>query len=204
MKITEAKILSLMKKKATRPMKIAELSKQFGVPETEKRAFRDLIKEMTGQGTLIKVRGGRYGLPDEMNLVTGKLHGHPNGFGFLIPDKEHDDIYINSRNMNDAMHQDHVVVRVESEREPGKPAGRVIRILQRNTSHLVGTYETFGKDGWVIPTEVKYFHDVFIPGKNRKGAKNGQIVHIELETFPTSHKPPIGKVIEILGASNEC
>ncbi len=192
-----------MKKKATRPMKIAELSKQFGVPETEKRAFRDLIKEMTGQGTLIKVRGGRYGLPDEMNLVTGKLHGHPNGFGFLIPDKEHDDIYINSRNMNDAMHQDHVVVRVESEREPGKPAGRVIRILQRNTSHLVGTYETFGKDGWVIPTEVKYFHDVFIPGKNRKGAKNGQIVHIELETFPTSHKPPIGKVIEILGAAND-
>ncbi len=204
MKLTDSKILSLMKKKATHPMKIAELSRQFGIPETQKREFRNLVKEMAGQGTLIKVRGGRYGLPDEMNLVSGKLHGHPNGFGFVIPDKQHDDdVYVNSRHMNEAMHQDHVVVRIESEREPGKPAGRIIRVLQRNTSHLVGTFENFGKDGWVIPTEAKYFHDVFIPGKNRKGAKNGQIVHVEIETFPTSHKPPIGKVVEVLGASND-
>ena len=203
MKLTEAKILSLMKKKIERPMKVAELSRQLGIPETQKREFRNLIKEMAGQGCLIKIRGGRYGLPDEMNLVTGKMHGHPNGFGFVIPDKEHDDVYVNPRHMNEAMHQDHVVVRVESEREPGKPAGRVIRILQRNTSHLVGTYETFGKDGWVIPTEAKYFHDVFVPGKYRKGAKNGQIVHVEIETFPTQHKPPIGKVVEVLGASND-
>ncbi|MBT5869586.1 MAG: ribonuclease R [Nitrospinaceae bacterium] len=202
-KLTDAKILSLIKKKISRPMKIAEISKHLGIPETQKRDFRNRIKELADQGTLIKIRGGRYGLPDEMNLVSGKLHGHPNGFGFVIPDKEHDDVYVNARNMNEAMHQDHVVVRVESEREPGKPAGRVIRVLQRNTTHLVGTYETFGKDGWVIPTEVKYFHDVFIPGKNRNGAKNGQIVHIEIDTFPTSHKPPIGRVVEVLGASND-
>lgn len=203
MKLTEAKILSLMKKKVERPMKVAELSRQLGVPETQKRDFRNLIKDMAGEGSLIKIRGGRYGVPDEMNLVSGKLHGHPNGFGFVIPDKEHADVYVNPRHMSEAMHQDHVVVRVESEREPGKPAGRIIRILQRNTSHIVGTYETFGKDGWVIPTEAKYFHDVFVPGKYRKGAKNGQIVHVEIETFPTQHKPPIGKVVEVLGASND-
>ena len=69
--------------------------------------------------------------------------------------------------MNEAMHQDHVVVRVESEKEPGRPEGRVIKILQRNTPNLVGVYETFGRDGWVIPTEDKHFHDVFLPGKNR-------------------------------------
>ena len=203
MKLTQEKILSLMKKKVARPMKVAELSRLLGVPETQKREFRNHIKEMAGEGTLIKIRGGRYGLPDEMHLVTGKLHGHPNGFGFVIPDKQHDDVYVNARHMNDAMHQDHVVVRIESEREPGKPAGRIIRILQRNTTHLVGTYETFGKDGWVIPTETKYFHDVFVPGKYRKGAKHGQIVHVEIETFPTRHQPPIGKVAEVLGSSND-
>ena len=205
MKLTEEKILSMMKKKVARPMKVAELSRQLGVPETQKREFRSLIKEMAGEGSLIKIRGGRYGLPDEMNLVTGKLHGHPNGFGFVIPDHQQgeNDVYVNRRHMNEAMHKDHVVVRVESEREPGRPQGRVIRILQRNTTHIVGTYETFGKDGWVIPTESKYFHDVFVPGKNRKGAKNGQIVHLEIETFPTRHKPPIGKVLEVLGTSND-
>lgn len=205
MKLTQEKILALMKKKVTRPVKAAELSRLLGVPETQKREFRNLIKEMTDDGTLVKIRGGRYGLPDEMHLVTGKLHGHPNGFGFVIPDKQHggDDVYVNSRNMNEAMHQDHVVVRIESEREPGKPAGRIIRILQRNTTHVVGTYETFGKDGWVIPTDAKYFHDVFVAGKNRKGAKNGQIVHVEIETFPARHQPPVGKVTEVLGSAND-
>ena len=205
MKLTDARILTLLKKKIRRPMKISELSKHLGVTDAEHREFRNRIKEMSTQGTLVKIRGGRYGLPDEMNLITGKLHGHPNGFGFVIPDKHHDtnDVFIHRKSMNEAMHQDHVLVRVESEKEPGRPEGRVIRILQRNTVNIVGVYETFGRDGWVIPTETKYFHDVFIPGKNRKDAKNGQIVDVRIETYPTRHQPPVGKVMEVLGKSND-
>ena len=186
-------------------MKISELSKHLGVTDAEHREFRNRIKEMSTQGTLVKIRGGRYGLPDEMNLITGKLHGHPNGFGFVIPDKHHDtnDVFIHRKSMNEAMHQDHVLVRVESEKEPSRPEGRVIRILQRNTVNIVGVYETFGRDGWVIPTETKYFHDVFIPGKNRKDAKNGQIVDVRIETYPTRHQPPVGKIMEVLGKSND-
>ena len=205
MKLTDARILVLMKKKISRPMKISELSKHLGITDAEHREFRNRIKDMAAQGSLVKIRGGRYGLPDEMNLITGTLHGHPNGFGFVIPDKHHDtnDVFVHRKSMNEAMHQDHVVVRVESEKEPGRPEGRVIKILQRNTPNLVGIYETFGRDGWVIPTEDKYFHDVFIPGKNRKDAKNGQIVDVKIETYPTRHQPPVGKVIEILGKSND-
>jgi ribonuclease R len=205
MKLTDARILALLKKKVSRPMKISELSKQFGITEAEHREFRNRIKDMAAQGSLIKIRGGRYGLPDEMNLITGKLHGHPNGFGFIIPDKHHEtnDVYVHQKCINEAMHQDYVVVRVESEKEPGRPEGRVIKILQRNTPNLVGVYQTFGRDGWVIPTEEKHFHDVFIPGKNRKNAKNGQVVDVKIESFPTRHQPPVGKVIEILGKSND-
>jgi len=205
MKLTNARILTLLRKKIRRPMKISELSKHLGVTDAEHREFRNRIKEMSTQGTLVKIRGGRYGLPDEMNLITGKLHGHPNGFGFVIPDKHHDtnDVFIHRKSMNEAMHQDHVLVRVESEKEPSRPEGRVIRILQRNTVNIVGVYETFGRDGWVIPTETKYFHDVFIPGKNRKDAKNGQIVDVKIETYPTRHQPPVGKIMEVLGKSND-
>ena len=205
MKLTDARILTLLKKKVRRPMKISELSKHLGVTDAEHREFRNRIKEMSTQGTLVKIRGGRYGLPDEMNLITGKLHGHTNGFGFVIPDKHHDtnDVFIHRKSMNEAMHQDHVLVRVESEKEPGRPEGRVIRILQRNTVNIVGVYETFGRDGWVIPTETKYFHDVFIPGKNRKDVKNGQIVDVKIETYPTRHQPPVGKIMEVLGKSND-
>ncbi|MBC8282623.1 MAG: VacB/RNase II family 3'-5' exoribonuclease, partial [Nitrospinae bacterium] len=205
MKLSDERILALLKKKISRPMKISELSKHLGITDAERKAFRNQIKEMAVQGSLIKIRGGRYGLPDEMNLITGKLQGHPNGFGFVIPDKHHDhnDVFVPRKSMNEAMHQDHVVVRVESEKEPGRPEGRIIRILQRNTPNIVGVYQTFGRDGWVIPTEAKHIHDIFIPGKNRKDAKDGQIVDVKIETYPTRHQPPAGKVIEILGKSND-
>ena len=102
-------------------MKVAELSRLLGVPETQKREFRNHIKEMAGEGTLIKIRGGRYGLPDEMHLVTGKLHGHPNGFGFVIPDKQHDDVYVNARHMNDAITALAICLAADESRLAGKP-----------------------------------------------------------------------------------
>ena len=186
-------------------MKISELSKHLGVTEAEHRTFRNQIKEMAGRGLLVKIRGGRYGLPDEMNLVTGKLVGHPNGFGFVIPDKQHctNDIFIHRKSINEAMHGDQVLVRIESEKEHGRPEGSIIRILNRNTEKLVGVYETFGRDGWVIPNEPKHLHDIFIPGKKCNKAQNGQIVDVRIETYPTRHQPPVGKVVEILGKSND-
>ena len=186
-------------------MKISELSKHLGVTEAEHRTFRNQIKEMAGRGLLVKIRGGRYGLPDEMNLVTGKLVGHPNGFGFVIPDKQHctNDIFIHRKSINEAMHGDQVLVRIESEKEPDRPEGSIIRILNRNTEKLVGVYETFGRDGWVIPNEPKHLHDIFIPGKKCNKAQNGQIVDVKIETYPTRHQPPVGKVVEILGKSND-
>ncbi len=186
-------------------MKISELSKHFGVTEAGHRTFRRQIKELASQGLLIKIRGGRYGLPDEMNLVTGKLVGHPNGFGFVIPDKHHctNDIFIHRKSINEAMHEDQVLVRIESEKEPDRPEGSIIRILNRNTEKLVGVYETFGRDGWVIPNEPKHLHDIFIPGKKCKEAQNGQIVDVKIEIYPTRQQPPIGKVVEILGKSND-
>ena len=186
-------------------MKISELSKHLGVTEAEHRTFRNQIKEMAGRGLLVKIRGGRYGLPDEMNLVTGKLVGHPNGFGFVIPDKQHctNDIFIHRKSINEAMHGDQVLVRIESEKEHGRPEGSIIRILNRNTEKLVGVYETFGRDGWVIPNEPKHLHDIFIPGKKCNKAQNGQIVDVKIETYPTRHQPPVGKVVEILGKSND-
>ena len=87
MKLSEGNILKKMQSKASRPMKVSELVRALGVSEIQRREFRNQIKLMAEEGTLIRLRGGRYGLPNKMNLVTGVLHGHHNGYGFLIPDK---------------------------------------------------------------------------------------------------------------------
>ena len=80
-------------------MKVSELARALAINEVQRREFRNHIKKMAAMGTLVRLRGGRYGLPDEMNLITGILHGHPNGYGFLVPDngEQEGDIYISPK-----------------------------------------------------------------------------------------------------------
>ena len=91
-------------------MKISELARAIGISEVQRREFRNQIKLMSEAGILVRLRGGRYGLPDEMNLATGILHGHPNGYGFLVSDKDEQesDIYIGLKHASGAMHKDKV------------------------------------------------------------------------------------------------
>ncbi len=209
MKLTEETILKLLRTKASRPMKVSEMVKLFSIPATQRREFRSRLKEIAADGRLIKIRGGRYGLPDEMNLVTGILNAHHKGFGFVGQTKDHatdkgeKDIFISRGNMGDAMHLDLVTVRVESGRDWERPEGKVIRILKRNTQTLVGTFEKFGRDGWVIPMEDKYLHDIFVSAKNTLKAKTGHVVSVDIETYPTRHQPPLGHVTEVLGFSDD-
>lgn len=202
MKLSQASILKSLHEKTNRPMKIGELAKCLSIPESQRREFRQWIKHMADEGSLIKIRGGRFGLPDAMNLVSGTLQGHANGFGFLVTDSPGPDLYISRSHMGGAMHRDRVMARVER-RGKEKPEGRVIRILERSTQTLTGVYENLDKHGWVIPSESKYFHDVFVAAKHKKGAKNGQVVTVEILEYPTNHQPPVGRVTEVMGYSDD-
>ena len=186
-------------------MKVSELARALGISEVQRRDFRNKIKLLAEEGTLVRLRGGRYGLPDEMNLVTGIFNGHPNGYGFLTP-KNNDqggDIYIAPKQTSGAMHQDKVIVRIESHNSSGRPEGRVMKILERSTTSLVGLFEPLDGNGWVIPMDNKYFYDIFISSKHKLGAKSGQVVVVEIVSYPEKHQPPTGKITEILGYSND-
>jgi len=97
-------------------MKVSELARALGISEVQRRDFRNKIKLLAEEGTLVRLRGGRYGLPDEMNLVTGIFNGHPNGYGFLTP-KNNDqggDIYIAPKQTSGAMHQEEISIYPQS------------------------------------------------------------------------------------------
>ena len=204
MDLSESKILKLLRAKTNRPMKFSELMHLLSIPENQRREFRAQLKEMAHEGSVVKLRGGRYGLPDEMNLIPGVLSGHPDGYGFVITEDDSNDIYIGRQKLGGAMHNDHVLVRVEAHAQRfGRQEGRIVRILERRTPTLVGLFEALNRDGWVIPSEHKYFQDVFVPGKEKKGAKPGQLVSVEIITYPTRNHPPVGRVIKVLGDAND-
>ncbi len=204
--VTEKEILNFMRGNAARPFKSKGLIKEFQINPDDRSSFRQILKNMVRRGTLIKIKGGRYGIPEKMNLVVGKLQGHPEGFGFVIPEKTNDqsinppnDIYISARNLKEAMHGDKVVCRIESHRHGEKEEGRIIRILERGFVTLVGTFEKTGNFGFVIPDEKKIAKDIYIPNKYFRKARSGQAVVIEITRYPGVGLNPEGKIIEVLG-----
>ena len=110
-------LLSLMRKSAYRPMSLRELIQRFKIPADRRGDFKKLIKQLCESGDVVRVKGEKYGLARKMNLITGTLQAHPEGFGFVISEEEGErvggDVFIKARNMGSAMHGDTVLVRLE-------------------------------------------------------------------------------------------
>src|SRR3989338_10624672 len=118
MKFTQSDILNLMQGKAYRPLLLTELMGVLSVPKKKHEAFAATVEEMLNNGLIVKIRGDRYALPHKMNLVTGVLQGHADGYGFVISDsKGEPDVFIPRRSMMGAMHNDKVVARIETRSE---------------------------------------------------------------------------------------
>ncbi|MBM2839183.1 MAG: RNAse, partial [Deltaproteobacteria bacterium] len=109
------------------------------------------------------------------------------------------DVYIPPRNLREVMHGDKVLVRVERIKKDGKKEGKIVRILERGLTTVVGRFEAEKNHGYVIPTEQKILRDIFIPKGQTGNAKDGQIVVVEIINYPTAHRSPDGKIAEIVG-----
>src|SRR2546427_8467765 len=136
--------LALMRERVHHPAGMRELLQVLKVPKDDRTSFKRHIKSLVASGELIQIRGLRYGLPEKMDLYVGRLQTHPAGYGFVIPERPLDyggDIYISGPHLNEAMHGDRVVARIERVKDGGRVEGRVIRILERSNASLVGRYD---------------------------------------------------------------
>lgn len=211
MKITNQEILKFMRESVYRPLTMKELIKSFNIPLEERSSFRRLIRGLASDGEIIKIKGDRFGLPEKMNLVTGVVQGHPDGYGFVIPEacsdpesssgesKGGEDLFINPRNMREVMHGDRVICRAEPSQKGGKREGRIVRILERGHKTIVGIYEPSGHFGFVIPDDRRISHDIYIPLKYSGKAKRGHAVITEITSYPMKNRNPEGRIIEIIG-----
>ncbi len=199
MEITEKSILKHIQEKAKRPMKVAEMIRFFSVPDSKRREFRQIVKDLAFSGSLERTRGGRFCSPDQKSLLPGIVQCRPNGNGFFIPEAGGEDAFIGRAHMKGAMHLDKVLVRLKPGRKFGRPDGVVERIIERNTKELIGTFETSDGEGWVIPSESKYYYPFIIPKRWRSGAKNGQLVNVEITEYPTNRFNPSGQITEVFG-----
>ena len=115
--MTKEDLLRQVQQRVPHPATPRELMRVLKIGRDERTTFKRNLRTLVNDGALIQIKGNRYGLPDRMDLVVGKLEGHPSGFGFVVPERPVEglkrDIYVAEQNLREAMHGDRVVVRIE-------------------------------------------------------------------------------------------
>lgn len=202
----EQELLDFMRETAYKPMTYQELEAHFGIEgAAEFKEFLKLLNKLEEEGKVLRTRNERYGVPERMNLLRGKLQAHAKGFAFLIADeKDHPDVYIHANDLKSAMNGDIVLVRITAKSEGGgRMEGEVARIVQRAVTQVVGTFENHEMYGFVIPDDKRINRDIFIAKGEFKGAVSGQKVVVRIVSYPEGRSAAEGEIIEILGHKND-
>lgn len=198
-------LLEFMREEAYRPMDIQELVSVFDINPDEYRAFKKTLKTMEKEGLIFRTKKDKFALPERLGLITGKLQAHAKGFGFLIPEIEGEkDVFIPSSFINGAMNGDRILVQITREDKNGKKReGEVIQILERANTKIIGVYEDSKNFGFVIAEYTRISQDIFISKKDRNGAKDGDVVVVEITKWPEKRRSPEGVVKEVLGQKGD-
>ena len=205
--LNHEQLLTLMRENVEHPATPRELLQRLKVPREQRATFKRLLKDLVSTGALIQTRGNRYGVPDLMNLVVGRITTNPRGFGFVVPDRPIEnvtgDIYVAGSNLNQAMHGDRVVARIERVTDRGAE-GRILRILERGATATVGRFDVDESGmGFVVPFDRRLIMDVQIPSGEQKDAEPGDMVTVEITRWPTAARAPMGRVTDVLGTIDE-
>jgi len=203
--LTAEQLLQYMQEDAYKPLTVEELEAAFGLKGADEfKALVKLLNSLEADGKIVRTRTNRYGVPQRMNLVRGRLEAHPKGYGFVVPDDgTGDDLYIHALDMKGAMHNDIVLARVQRRSRDGRAEGEIVRIVKRANETVVGTYRDEGGFGLVLPDDRRITTDILIPPGVNMSAKEGQKVVVRLTKYPERRISAEGEVIEILGYKND-
>ena len=155
---------------------------------------------MVRDGQLLQNRRGGFAPARQMDLIPGVVIANPNGFGFLRPeDGNGDDLFLPPYEMRKAMHGDRVMACVTGIDRSGRREGSIVEVLERRLSRLIGRYTLEGGISYLVPDDKRVQRNVQIPQEGRGEARDGQLVVVELTQAPDARRPPIGRVIAVLG-----
>ena len=185
------------------PLEYQRLLKLLDIRPEEDEFFTRRLGAMARDGQLMQNRRGDWLVPDKANLVTGKVEGHPDGFGFLIPDDGSADLFLGAKEMEKVLHGDRAIARVIGMDRRGRPEGKIVDVLDRANSKLVG--RVFNEHGvWFAVPENKRINQRILLSPPDKKAKTpqpvaGQVVMVDIIEQPNRNAQAIGRVLQVLG-----
>ncbi|ANQ84078.1 exoribonuclease II [Azoarcus olearius] len=180
------------------PMSFAALAGALDIQPHELEHFERRLRAMERDGQLMRNRRDAFLLPDKADLIRGRVEGHPDGFGFLVRDDGQPDIFLGPKEMREVLHGDRAIVRIAGQDRRGRPEGKVVEILERANSRVVGRVLNEHGVMIVVPENRRLAQDILVAPGGKK-VQPGQVVTVELIEQPTKYAQPIGRVTEVLG-----
>ena len=181
------------------PMKEKELAALLSVAKEDREELRSILQELLAEGELMVTARGKYQKNNGM-ILTGTFLSNPKGFGFVEVEGREEDLFIPEEYVGSAFHKDTVQVALLPPSKGRRQEAKILRILARGITTLVGTFEWSKKNyGFVIPDLSKLPCDVFVDKDHANGAVTGSKVVVEILDYGGPKKNPEGKVTEILG-----
>jgi ribonuclease R len=183
------------------PLTHDELCEELSISdERAYEAIRRRLIAMERDGQLIKNRSYAYGALEKMNLIKGRVIGHPDGFGFVSPVVGETDLYLSSRQMKKVLDGDEVLVRISGKDHRGRQEATIVEVVKHRTSSLVGRFFVESNTKFVRPDNPKISQDIIIPVGQENNAEPGQIVIVKINQQPSKKHLPTGCVTQILGS----
>ena len=188
---------------ADAPLTPQEVADRLGVTSRNFPILEKRILAMERDGQLLPNRKGVLLLATRLELVAGRITGHRDGFGFLIPDTGGPDLFLSPREMQKAMHGDRALVRRSGTDNRGRPEGTIVEVTDRGQRRLVGRLLIERGLTIVVPEDQRIKHDILIAPGDAAKAQAGQVVTVEIVTPPNIHSQPMGRVVEVLGSIDD-
>ncbi|WP_080929722.1 ribonuclease R [Xanthomonas albilineans] len=182
------------------PQTLHELAAQLGLTEPSRmEALSKRLGAMLREAQLVQNRRGGYAPLQQTNLIPGVVIANPDGFGFLRPDEGGDDLFLPPYEMRKVLHGDRALANVTGIDRRGRREGSIARVLERGLSRLIGRFSMEAGIAYVVPDDKRIQRNVQIPPDASGEARDGQLVVCELTSAPDARRPPIGKIIAVLG-----
>jgi ribonuclease R len=134
-----------------------------------------------------------------MSEIEGTVLGHRDGHGFVRREDNEPDVYLSPQEMRAVLHRDRVRVRVVRYDRKGRPEGRVLDIVERRRTPIIGRLLHENGTWLVAPEDRRYGQDILIPKNAIANAAVGQVVALELTEAPSMYSQPVGRITEVLG-----
>ena len=182
------------------PVDADSFAEQLQITDDERDLFQRRLGAMQRDGQLMLNRKRQLCLPDKLDLIKGRVEGHPDGFGFIVPEEGGDDLYLSPKEMHRVLHGDKVLVRVAGFDKRGRREAKIVEVLEHVNKFVVGRYYTEAGVGFLIAENRRINQDILVPPGNEGAAQSGQVVTVEIVTQPGAHNEAVGRVSEILGS----